>query len=124
MRRPLAYLAAGALVLHGVVHLIGTGVYLELVQLSGFQYKTTLLGSRVAIGDTGMRVFGALWGVAAIGFWTGAQAYLLEWTHWRRLVGAVTVFSLVLTTFDFGVAFGGIAMNLAILAALLTRPEF
>jgi hypothetical protein len=33
------------LILHGLVHLIGTAVYLKLTDIQDFSYKTTLLGA-------------------------------------------------------------------------------
>ena len=58
-------LAGFVLVAHGLIHLIGTTVYLRLGEIKGFTYKTTLLGGRWDIGSAGMGIFGVLWAVAA-----------------------------------------------------------
>jgi hypothetical protein len=86
-------------------------------------YKTALLGGAWEIGDGGMRVFGALWAVAAAGFLAATAAWLLDLSGWPALLVAVTLFSLVLTGLDYGVAFAGVAVNLAILAALAVVPR-
>lgn len=119
----VTYLIAFVLAAHGLVHLLGVAVYLELATVADFPYKTTLLGGAVDVGDGGMRVFGALWGVAAVGFVASAGALLAGWNAWRWLLVAVTLFSLGLTTLDWTVAYAGVVVNLAILALLVVQPR-
>lgn len=123
MTTPFIYLAAVVLAAHGLVHLLGTAVYLELAEVTEFTYKTTLLGGRVDIGTTGIRVFGLLWTVAALGFVAAAGAVLAEWEQWRPALVAVTVFSLALTGLDYSVAYAGIGVNLGILIALVASLQ-
>lgn len=123
MTSPIVYAAAGVLVLHGIVHLLGTGVYLGGFELEAFEYKTTLLAGAIDVGDVGMQVFGLLWGVASLGFAASAAALLFDWQHWQLLLGAVTVLSLVLTGLDIEIAYAGFGVNLAILAGLLALPR-
>jgi len=68
--------AVFVLLAHGLIHIIGTVVYLRLAEVQGFAYKTTLLGGRWNLGASGMGVFGALWAVAAVGFMVAALALL------------------------------------------------
>lgn len=123
MAGPLAYLAAFVLVAHGLAHLLGTAVYLELAEIADLPYKTTLLGGAVDVGDVGIRVFGVLWAVAAVGFVVSAGAMLVEWDAWRSLLLGVTIFSLVLTLLDWSVAYAGVVVNLAILVVLVVGPR-
>jgi hypothetical protein len=123
MPSPLVYVAAAVLVLHGIVHLLGTGVYLGGFELEAFAYKTTLLAGAVDVGDLGMRLFGLLWGIASLGFAASAAAMLLDWQHWQLLLGGVTVLSLVLTGLDIDIAYAGFGVNLAIIAALVALPR-
>ncbi len=118
MRSLLTSVGSIILLGHGMVHLLGTVVYLELADVAEFPYKTTLLGGAVNGGDMGMRAFGVLWAVAAIGFVAAAGAVVIDWDHWPLVVGAVTVFSLTLTVFDYTVAYAGIVVNLGILVAV------
>lgn len=104
---------------HGVVHLLGTAVYLELADVAEFPYKTTLLGSAVNVGDMGMCVFGVVWAVATIAFVAAAGALVTDWDHWPLLVGAVAVFSMILTVLDYTVAYAGIVVNLGIVSAVV-----
>jgi hypothetical protein len=48
--------AAAVLVLHGLIHLMGTAVYMRLADVQGLSYKTTLLGGRLDLGENGMRI--------------------------------------------------------------------
>jgi hypothetical protein len=114
----LRLLIVGGLSLHGAVHLLGTAVYLKLTTIPEFPYKTTLLGGRWDLGPGGIRMFGLLWAVVAAGFLGTALALLLDWTEWRALLLVVTLGSLGLTVLDWTVAYAGIAVNGAILAAL------
>lgn len=121
---PLLRIAAPViLILHGLIHLLGTAVYLKLAEVAEFPYKTTLLGGRWDLGPTGIQVFGVLWTVAAIGFLLSAAVVSLDGPNWRSLLAGVTLFSLVLTTLDWTVAYAGIVVNGAILAALLLLPR-
>ncbi|HTM27021.1 MAG TPA: hypothetical protein VL225_17610 [Vicinamibacterales bacterium] len=118
MQRVLVIAAAVVLVLHGLIHLMGTAAYLKLANVTGIPYKTTLLNRRWDVGDTGIRVFGVLWTVAAFGFIVAAVALLAGSTWWRSVLLAITGLSLVLTALDWNVAFAGVFVNVAILAVL------
>jgi hypothetical protein len=120
----LRLLIAGVLFLHGIVHLLGTAVYLKLTAIPEFPYKTTLLGGLWDLGPGGIRLFGLLWAVAAAGFLGAALALLLDWTEWRTLLLVVTLGSLALTILDWTVAYAGIAVNVLILAALFFTSQF
>lgn len=111
-------LATVVLVAHGLIHLMGTTVYLRLGEINGFAYKTTLLGGRWDLGAAGIGVFGALWAVAGLGFIVATVGLLTGSSWWRPVLIAVTVFSLVLTALDSSLAFAGIALNIVILVVL------
>jgi len=57
-----ALIVAGAmlLIVHGLIHLMGTVAYMKLGRIENLPYKTTLLGGSWDIGDRGMRFFGAI----------------------------------------------------------------
>lgn len=78
------YAAAAFLALHGIVHLLGTAVYLELAEVADFPYKTTLLGGWWDVGRAGIRVFGVLWAVAAVGFVASAVALVVGGSRGER----------------------------------------
>lgn len=114
----MTILAAVVLVAHGLIHLMGTVVYLRLGEITGFAYKTTLLGGRWDLGAAGIGVFGALWAVAAIGFIVATIGLLTGSSWWQPVLIAVTIFSLILTALDSSLAFAGIALNIVILIAV------
>ncbi len=123
MSRFLRLAATVVLFLHGLVHLLGTGVYLRFAEIPEFPYKTTLLGGAWDLGETGIRVFGVLWAGAAVGFWLAALAALRGRPNGRILLISVTLFSLVLTTLDWTVAYAGVVVNLGILVVLFLAPR-
>jgi hypothetical protein len=112
----ISYLAAFVLIAHGLIHLLGTTVYLRLGEVAGFAYKTTLLGNRWDVGPVGIGIFGAMWGLAAVGFIVAAIAMLTGSWWWQPALVGVTVFSLLLTGLDWNLSFAGVALNLVILA--------
>jgi hypothetical protein len=115
--------ATVGLLLHGLVHLLGTAVYLRLAKVPEFPYKTTLLGGQWNLGPTGIRVFGILWAAAALGFVGAATAFWQAWAAWRTLLVGVTLVSLVLTALDWTVAYAGLAINVGILLVLALFPR-
>lgn len=120
--KALIILAALALILHGIVHLMGTATYMKLGTVQGLTYKTTLLDGRWNLGKNGIALYGALWALAALGFVVAAVALLAGWDWYRPALIGVTVFSLTLTVLDWRVAFAGAILNVIILAWLWLAP--
>jgi hypothetical protein len=123
MPKIIIIIAAIILALHGLVHLMGTAVYMKLAEIEGLTYKTTLLGGRWDLGEGGIGVFGVLWAVAAVGFVIAAVAWLVGWGWWQPVLVGVTLFSLVLTVLDWSNAFMGAIINVVILAVLWLGPR-
>ncbi len=120
--RIVTIIASVILVLHGLIHLMGTAAYMKLAEIQQLPYKTTVLGGRWDLGSSGTAVFGMLWAVAAIGFVLTAVALFGNWDWWRSILIGVTLFSLVLTSLDWGVAYAGVIVNLVILLMLFLGP--
>jgi len=123
MFNTMIIIAAIALVVHGLIHLMGTTVYMKLGTIAGLPYKTTLLGGRWELGEGGIRAFGMLWAVAAIGFVVAAAALLAGWAWWWPALLAVALFSLMLTALDWSNAYAGVMINILILAVLWLGPH-
>lgn len=123
MAKIITIIAAIVLVLHGLIHLMGTAVYMKLGTVEGLSYKTTLLGGRWDLGAGGIWVFGALWAVAAIGFVVAVMALLAGSGWWQPVLVGVTLFSLVLTALDWSSAYAGTIINIVILAVLWLGPR-
>jgi hypothetical protein len=123
MLTTMIIIAAFVLVLHGLIHLMGTTVYMKLGTLEALPYKTTLLSGRWDLGEGGIRAFGALWAVAAIGFVVAAVALLAGWGWWQPTLIWVALFSLVLTALDWSNAYAGVIINIVILAVLALGPR-
>jgi hypothetical protein len=65
--RIVTALVAVILIVHGLVHLMGTAVYARHAQIKGLTYKTTLLNGRWDLGEGGIRIFGGLLSFAVKG---------------------------------------------------------
>lgn len=119
----LTIIAAIVLVLHGLIHLMGTAAYLKLAVIPQLPYKTTVLDGRWELGASGIAVYGGLWAIAAIGFIVAAVALLASWNWWQPLLIVVTLLSLALTALDWGVAYTGVIVNIVILGILWLGPR-
>lgn len=121
---PFVKIIAGlVLIMHGLIHLMGTTVYMNLGKIQDFNYKTTLLNGNWNLGESGIRFFGALWIFPAVGFIVIGVALLMGWSWWQSLLIPVTLFSLILTSLDWNISFGGAGLNLAILLLSLWSPR-
>lgn len=109
--------------LHGLIHLIGPAVYMKLTEIQGFSYKTTLIGGRWNLGENGIRLFGALWIVPALGFILAAVALLAGWEWFQPALIVVTLISLVLTALDYRIAYAGVVINILILVGIWLGPR-
>jgi hypothetical protein len=123
----LRLLSAGAgvmLVLHGLIHLMGTTVYAGWGEVEGLPYKTTLLGGRWEVGEKGMRLFGELWLIPFVGFCILGAALAFNGPVSTAALALTAATSLVLTVLDWNRAFAGAAVDAAILVALATAPRW
>lgn len=120
--RIISVISSVILFLHGLIHFMGTAAYLKLTEIDQLPYKTTVLNGRWDLGSIGTIIFGIFWAVAGIGFAITAIALYGNWDWWRSALIGFTLFSLVLTSLDWGVANAGVAINLAILLILFLGP--
>ncbi len=119
----LTIMASFVLIMHGLIHLMGTTVYLKLAEIKGMLYKTTVLDGRWDLGANGIAIYGALWALAAVGFIVSAIAILVGWNWWQPVLIGVTLFSLALIALDRRVAYAGVIINIVILAVIWVGPR-
>jgi hypothetical protein len=123
MQKILSLVFVIILILHGLIHLMGTLTYIQLGTIEELAYKTTLLDGRWDVGQTGIALFGALWAVTAIGFVFGAVSFLAQHPRSKCLLTAIALISLALTILDWEVAYAGVIMNVAILGLIWFGPH-
>ncbi len=103
---------------HGLIHLMGLVAYWPLGKIAELPYKTTLLSGRWEVGASGMRLFSALWLLAALGFVTAAIALAFGRPWWAPILLGTVVLSLVVCILDWKVASVGGWVNVALLVLL------
>ncbi len=123
MLKIIRFMAAVILFFHGLIHWMGTIVYMKLGTLESFPYKTTILNGGIYLGDKRIFIFGILWGLAAIGFVVTAVGLVAKWKWNQSLLIGVSIFSLALTILDWGIAFTGVLVDIAILVIILIGPS-
>jgi len=121
--RILTILVAIVLLVHGLIHLMGTAVYARHAQIKGLSYKTALVSGHWELGQLGIAVFGWMWVLPAVGFVAAAVALLAGWAWWNSVLVGVTLVSLSLTILDWSNAFRGAVVDVAILALILAGPR-
>ena len=122
MQQSAIWAFAILLVVHGLIHLMGTTIYAKLGQIQGLPYKTTLLGGRWDLGERGIGVFGALWVLPAVGFLLAGAALFVNHAAWGSFAIVSCVVSLVLTLLDVHAAFAGAILDVLILVAIWVGP--
>ena len=123
MANYLRYALAIFVLLHGLIHLMGTTTYWQLAEINELPYKTTILSGKWEIGESGIRIFGLLWLVAAIGFALAAYGFVTDQAWWETALLVSAVFSLMITGLDWDVAYAGIGINLIVLLSVILVPR-
>ncbi len=115
----IPYLAAAIIIVHGLIHLMGFVAYWPLAEIADLPYKTTLLGTRWSIGNSGMRFYSVLWLVTAVALAAASVGILVKQSWWYPLMWAGVLLSLLITVLDWQNAFRGAVVSLVLLVPLL-----
>jgi hypothetical protein len=115
--------AAAVLALHGLIHLMGTTVYMQWSTIEGFPYKTTLLGGRWDLGASGVRLFGLMWLLAAVGIVVAGVGLFTHAAWLPPVLLVATLLSLAICTLDWELAWRGAVIDLVILVLLALAPR-
>lgn len=112
------------LLAHGFAHLVGFVVPWRLMAPPAAGYKTTLLAGTIDAGDTGIRVVGVLWLIAAIAFAASGVGLVTLQPWWRTLTLSAALFSFMLSVLGWPDSRIGAWIDLAVLAFLILAPRF
>lgn len=114
----LLYVAGSVVAVHGLIHLLGLVAYWPLAQVTALPYKTVLLAGRWEVGGVGMKLYGILWLIAALGFLLGVTGLLTYQSWWRSVMLLTIVLSTALIALDWTPAFRGAIVNAVILVVM------
>lgn len=120
----MRFALALVLFVHGIAHIVGFVVPWRIAKLDEAPYKTTLLNGRLDVGDTGIRVVGVLWLLAAAGFAASAIALLVTSPWWPLITLIVAGFSLVLTILGWPDSRIGVPIDVLLIGYLLAGGRF
>jgi uncharacterized membrane protein YoaK (UPF0700 family) len=111
--------AAFVLLAHGVAHLVGFVVPWRLATLPEVPYRSTILGGRLEVGDTGVKALGVLWLIAALAFAVAAAGLVMRASWWHPLTMAMAIVSLGLCVVGWPDSKIGVPVNVAIIILLV-----
>ncbi|MDF2631278.1 MAG: transporter permease [Symbiobacteriaceae bacterium] len=115
MTKVLLYVLAGIIGVHGLIHLMGFVAYWPVAVVAELPYKTTVAGGALDVGAVGMKIFGLLWLVAALGFVAALVGFFMGQGWWRMVMVGTSLLSTVLIALDWAPSFRGAYVNVAIL---------
>lgn len=114
----LRRLLAGALALHGAIHLLGMAVAFRWVEPDDIPYSTEIVGG-VDIGTGGMRALGIAWLLAALAFLASAVAVWQGRRKAATTIAASAAFSALVCLAQLDTAWRGLAIDLVILVTVV-----
>jgi hypothetical protein len=106
------------LVGHGIAHLPGFLVNLQLRTLPELPYRTTVFADTIHVGAAGMKAIGVAWLLAAIAFGFAALGVLLRSEWWQPLTYAAIGASVLLSAAGWPEARLGLFANAVILVLI------
>lgn len=115
----MRFIVGLVLIVHGFAHTVGFVVPWKIASLDGAPYKTTVLGGRLDLGHTGIRIVGILWLLAALAFFGAGALVIGRFEVWQLFTLVTTVFSLLLCFLGLPDSRLGIPINVVILIFIL-----
>jgi hypothetical protein len=104
--------------LHGLAHLVGFVAPWKLAS-DRLTYKTTVLAGHLNVGDIGIRAFGLLWLLGALGFVLASAGAVTNGLWWPGFALTDSVYSLLLSILDWPDARIGVAVNAALVVLIV-----
>lgn len=111
-------IAAVALTLHGLTHLIGFVVPWQLARLEGIAYTTSGLAGALDLGPIAVRILGLGWLALAVGFVIAGVGILRDRRWALPLTAVLATWSLALCVLGLPETVAGIVVNVLILGAV------
>jgi hypothetical protein len=108
---------------HGFAHIVGFLVSWKLVEDKESPYKTTILGGKLDLEDTGIRILGILWLLLGMAFFLMTYGVIAETVWWRTATFYVTYISLFLSILNLPDTKYGLMANILLLLFLWIAPS-
>ena len=111
---------------HGVVHIIGTLAYWQIiVPVVDIVYKTIIIFGFIDLGDIEFRFFGMLFFFSIIVYILAIILFIIVQENYSFLfIIIVTIYSFIITTLGIIVAYAGVLINMIIFALLASQITF
>ena len=109
----IKWILIGLLILHGLIHIIGTLTEFNLVEIDDFSGKTL-----ISLSDTTKKVLGVIWALVMIMFFVSAYGLYADLDWWRSLTIASIIISQILVIIWWPDALFGTVANVLIVAMI------
>jgi hypothetical protein len=119
------YIAVGIyMFVHGIAHLVGFLISWKLVDDKDSPYKTTIVGDKIDLGDTGIRIMGIFWLLTGLAFFLMTYGVITQAGWWKTWTYIVTFFSLIMSILALPDTKYGVMANILLLLFLWFAPSF
>lgn len=109
----LQWILFGLLILHGLIHILGTLTEFNLVEIEDFSGKTL-----ISLSDATKKVLGVIWALVMIMFLVAAFGLYADLDWWRSLTIASIIISQILVIIWWPDAKFGTIANLLIVTMM------
>ena len=120
----MKYLIAAFLSIHGIAHLVGFVVPWKIAQLEEMPYSTTILSTKIDLGDTGIKIFGVFWLILALAFFLSIYFIFSHNPLWFVFTICASLFSIIFCILGLPDAKIGVFANILILLGLFVLQWF
>ncbi len=117
------YIAIGIyMFVHGFAHIVGFLVSWQLIKDKDSPYKTTVLGGKLDLGDTGIRIMGLFWLLTGAAFFLMTYGVIAQTAWWNSATFYIAYFSLFMSIVAMPDTKYGIMANILLLLFLWIAP--
>jgi hypothetical protein len=108
---------------HGFAHIVGFLISWKLVDDKDSPYKTTILGGKLDLGDTGIRIMGVIWLLLGLSFFMMTYGVITRTEWWKASTIYITFFSLFLSILALPDTKYGVMANILLILFLWIAPS-
>jgi hypothetical protein len=120
----MRYALALLILVHGIAHSAGFAVFWRLITVPELPYRTTVLRNRLDLGHRGIRVYGLVWLLLAVGLVVVASGVVLRSAWWLPTLTILTLVSGFFCALGWPDTRLGVVANVLVVGTVLATFRF